>query len=140
VIFLILVLVKKMKLAGAIYVIAAAISLGLNILVVPYLGILGAAITALISYSLVLGLTTYYSFKEFKFTIDWRFIIKSLVASAIMSSAIWLMHPQSNLATIITVVAGVAVYVIALLLLKGFNKEEFKFFRELFQIGKASSP
>lgn len=140
VIFLILVLVKKMKLAGAIYVIAAAISLGLNILVVPYLGILGAAITALISYSLVLGLTTYYSFKEFKFTIDWRFIIKSLVASAIMSSAIWLMHPQSNLATIITVVVGVAVYGIALLLLKGFNKEEFKFFRELFQIGKASSP
>jgi O-antigen/teichoic acid export membrane protein len=140
VIFLILVLVKKMKLAGAIYVIVAAISLGLNILVVPYLGILGAAITALISYSLVLGLITYYSLKEFKFTIDWRFIIKSLVASAIMSSAIWLMHPQSNLATIITVVAGVAVYVIALLLLKGFNKEEFKFFRELFQIGKASSP
>jgi O-antigen/teichoic acid export membrane protein len=129
-----------MKLAGAIYVIAAAISLGLNILVVPYLGILGAAITALISYSLVLGLITYYSFKEFKFTIDWRFIIKSLVASAIMSSAIWLMHPQSNLATIITVVVGVAVYGIALLLLKGFNKEEFKFFRELFQIGKASSP
>lgn len=140
VICLILGLVKKMKLVGAIYIVAAAVNLGLNILVVPYLGILGAAITTLISYSLVLGLTTYYSFKELRFSIDWRFIIKSLVASAIMSSVIWLMHPQSSLATIITVVVGVAVYGVALLLLKGVSKEEFKFFKQLFQGSKASSP
>ena len=139
VIYLILSLVKKMKIVGAIYIVAAVVNLGLNILVVPYLGIMGAAVTTLISYSLLLGLTTYYSFEEFKFTIDWRFIIKSLVASAVMSAAIWLMHPHSNLATVITVVAGVAVYGIALWLLRGFNKEEFKFFRGLFRTGKAGS-
>lgn len=140
VICVILGLVKKMKLVAAIYIIAAVANLGLNILVVPYLGILGAAIATLISSLLVLGLTTYYAFKEFKFDIGWHFIAKSLVASAIMSSAVWLMHPQSSLAIIITVVVGVAVYGIALLLLRGFNEEEFKFFRELVGKGKVSSP
>jgi hypothetical protein len=89
----------------------------------------------LIAYALTLGLTTYYSFKEFKFPIDWRFIIKSLIASAIMSVAIWLIAPEGTLATILTVVAGAAIYGAIILLLKGFTKEEFRFFRGLFQIG-----
>ena len=100
---------------------------------VPHWGIFAAAITTLIAYALALGLTTYYSFKEFKFSIDWRFIIKSLIASAVMSLAIWKMSPQGTSATILTVVAGVAIYGVAIFLLKGFKKEEFKFFRELFQ-------
>ena len=140
VICLILGLVKKMKIVGAIYVAAAVVNLGLNILLVPYLGIIGAAIAMLITNSLILGLTTYYSFQEFKFDIDWRFIIKSLVASAVMSLAVWLIYPRDSLATIITAAIGAVVYGVVLLLLKGFKKEEFKFFRELIGIGKASSP
>ena len=135
VICLILGLVKKMKLVAAIHVVAAAVNLGLNILVVPHLGILGAAITTVMSCSLVLGLTTYYAFKEFKFDIGWRFIIKSLIASAAMSLAIWKMSPQGTATTILTVVAGVAIYGVVLLLLKGFNREEFEFFKGLLRKG-----
>lgn len=129
----IIVLVKKTRITGAIWIICALVNLGLNILVVPRLGIFGAAITTLIAYGLALGLTSYYSFKEFKFTIDWHFIIKSLIASAVMSLAIWKMSPQGTSATILTIVAGAAIYGAVLLLLKGFKKEEFKFFKELFQ-------
>jgi O-antigen/teichoic acid export membrane protein len=135
VIYFILGLAKKTKVLGAIFIIAALVNLGLNILVVPHLGIVGAAITTLIAYGLALGLTTYFSFKEFKFPIDWRFIIKSLIASAIMAVAIWLIAPEGTLATILTVVAGAAIYGAILLLLKGFTKEEFRFFRGLFQKG-----
>ena len=135
VIALILSLVKKMKVLGAIFIIAALVNLGLNILVVPRWGILGAAITTLIAYGLALGLTTYYSFKEFKFPIDWRFVIKSLIASGAMSAAIWAIAPEGTLATALTVLAGTAIYGAILLLLKGFAKEEFKFFRGLFHRG-----
>lgn len=129
----IIVLVKKTRTIGAIWIISALVNLGLNILVVPRWGIFGAAITTLIAYGLALGLTSYYSFKEFKFTIDWRFIVKCLVASVIMSLAIWRMAPQGTSATIATVIAGAAIYAVVLLLLKGFKKEEFDFFKELFQ-------
>lgn len=128
-----LILAKRTKILGLIWGIAALVNLGLNIVVVPYLGIMGAALTTLIAYSLVLGIGSYYSFREFKFPIDWRFIIKSVFASGTMALAVWLMHPQSNLDTIITVLVGVAVYGACLFLLKGFTREEIAFFRGLVQ-------
>jgi O-antigen/teichoic acid export membrane protein len=131
----IVILAKKTRITGTIWIVCALVNLGLNILVVPHLGILGAAITTLIAYGLALGLTTYYSFKEFKFPIDWRFIVKSLIASGAMSVAIWAIAPEGTLATALTVLAGTAIYGAVLLLLKGFTKEEFKFFRGLFQRG-----
>jgi len=127
----ILVVAKKTKVLGLIWVIAAVVNLGLNILIVPWLGILGAAVTTLVAYSLALGIGSYYSFKEFRFNIDWRFIIKSVLASAMMSWVIWLMRPQGDLGTIIAVLAGATVYGLALLLLKGFKREEIFFFRGL---------
>jgi O-antigen/teichoic acid export membrane protein len=127
----ILMFTKKTKVMAPIWLVAAGLNIGLNILVVPRIGILGAAITTLIAYSLALALVTYYSLKEFKFRIDWRFIIKSLVASAVMSVVVWLMAPQGNLDTLLTVVIGVIIYGVVLLLLRGFSKEEMRFFRGL---------
>ncbi len=129
----ILVLVKKTKIGGTAYTLAALINLGLNLLIVPVWGILGAAITTLIAYSVLMAIEVRYSLREFRFDIDWRFIIKSLIASGIMALVIWLMHPQSGLATIITVIVGVVIYGVALFLLRGFRREEISFFRELLQ-------
>ena len=129
----ILLLAKKTRTEGVIWVVCAIVNLGLNIVVVPHLGILGAAITTLIAYGLGLGLTTYFSFKEFRFPIDWRFIAKSLIASGVMAAAVWAIAPEGTLATILTIIAGTAIYGAILLLLKGFNKEEFRFFRGLFK-------
>ena len=131
----ILVLVKKMRILALIWGISALVNLLLNIVIVPRLGIFGAAITTLIAYGLALGLTTYYGFKEFRFPIDWRFVIKSLVASGAMAAALWAIAPEGTSATILTAVAGAAIYGGILLLLKSFTKEEFKFFRGLFQRG-----
>jgi len=129
----IIILVKKTKITAAIWIACALVNLGLNIVLVPRLGILGAAVTTVIAYGLGLGLIAHYAFKEFKFPIDWRFIIKCLIASAVMSLVIWRISPQGNVATILTIVVGAAIYGAALLLLKGFKKEEFKFFKGLFQ-------
>ena len=131
----ILILVKKTKIMACIWIVAAVLNIGLNVLIVPRMGILGAAITTLIAYSTALGLTTYYSFKEFRFSLDWLFVGKSLVASAVMSVAVWLMAPQGNLFTILVVVAGVAIYGVVLIALKGFSKTEFRFFFGLFRRG-----
>lgn len=129
----ILILVKKTKILGATWVIAALVNLLLNIIIIPRIGIFGAAITTLIAYLLALGIVTYYSLREFKFHIDWRFIVKSLIASATMSLAIWLIAPVGTLAVVLTIVAGVIIYGAILLLLRGFKKEESKFFKGLFQ-------
>ena len=127
----VLVLAKKTRITGFIWIAAATANLGLNILVVPCLGIFGAALTTLIAYLIALSMTSYYSVKEFKFEIDWLFIGKSVVASAIMTLVIWPMYPQSNIATVIAILVSIAVYAAVLLLLKGFKKEELAFFQRL---------
>lgn len=129
----VLVLAKKTKIIGTAWILAALTNFMLNILLIPHCGILGAAITTLIAYSLAMTIVTYYSHKEFKFNIQWHFIIKSLIASVIMSMVIYKINPLKTSATIFTTVVGIIIYVTILLLLKGFKKQEFEFFRELFQ-------
>jgi len=131
----ILVLTKKVKVLVPIWIGASVIHLGLNMLSVPIIGIVGAAITTLIAYALALSVVSYCAFKEFTFTIDWLFIIKSLIAAAIMSVAVWLMHPQRLMATFITVIAGVVIYGVALVALRGFSRKEFRFFWGLLRRG-----
>ncbi len=129
-----LILAKKTRIIAILWIIAAAVNLGLNILIIPLIGILGAAITTLVAYLLATLITVYYSSKELKFDIDWRFIAKSLVASAIMSLIVWWIAQSGNVATILTVVIGVVIYAAILLLLKGFTKEEIRFFREIIRM------
>ena len=130
----ILALEKKTKIAGAIWVMAAILNLGLNIVVVPYIGILGAAITTLIAFALAFILTTYYSFKYFTFDIDFRFILKSIVASIIMSLVIVKWAPAGILNVLIVIGVCAVVYATILLLLGGIKKEEIVFFRGLFRL------
>lgn len=133
IIFYILFLVKKLKIVGITWGISASVNLLSNILIIPHLGIIGAAITTVIAYLLALGIVTYYAFKEFRFDLQWGFIVKSLIASAIMSAAIWQINAMGTLNVVVIVVIGIIIYGAILLALKGFSQEEFRFFRELFR-------
>jgi len=128
-----LALVKKTRILGVTWIVAGVVNLLLNILLIPHIGILAAAITTLIAYSLALGIVTYYSVKELRFSIEWGFILKSLIASAIMSLFIWMLGPVGTLAVITTVVVGVIIYGVVLFSLKGFKEGDIKFFKGLFQ-------
>ena len=127
----ILVLTKKTRITGGVWLAVAAVNVGANVVVVPHLGILGAAVTTLIAYSLALLIGSCYSFREFKFGIAWSFIGKSLIASAVMAVAVYLLHPQSDSATVVAVLTGAATYSAVLILMKGFTRSEVSFFRRL---------
>ena len=129
-----IILEKKTKIVGTIWVIAAILNLGLNLIFVPYMGILGAAITTLLAFTLAFILTSFYSFKYFKFDIGFGFILKSIFASIVMSLVITKCNPMGilNVLTVIGVCA--VVYAAILLLLKGIKKEEIEFLKELFKV------
>jgi O-antigen/teichoic acid export membrane protein len=130
----ILILVKKTKISGSIWVVAAIMNLGLNFVFIPYFGILGAAITTLIAYSFAFVLATYYSFKYLKFEIDFRFISKSVFASIVMSLVIIKWNPIGTLNVLIVIGVCAVVYAAILLILKGVKKEEIAFFKESFRV------
>jgi O-antigen/teichoic acid export membrane protein len=129
----VIVLKKETKITGTIWIIAAVLNIGLNLLFIPKLGILGAAITTLFAYTLTFALTCYYSLKEISFEIDWKFISKSIFASILMSLFIVWFNPFGLSKTLIAIFLGVLIYGALIYLLKGITKKEALFFKNLFR-------
>ena len=124
-------LVKKTYWELRLLVISAVVNIGLNLLLIPYLGILGAAVATLIAY-LVLGiLTLLVSFRYLKFDLGLSFMAKSILASAIMTLAIWLLNPLGIMGVTISIILGLAIYFAMMLALKGFSKNELSLLKEL---------
>lgn len=127
----IIVLEKKTKVVGILWVLAAFLNLGLNILFVPQFGIVGAAIVTLLAYSVTFFITLNYTSRYFTFDFDLVFIIKSVISSIIMSFVIFVLNPYGILNIIITVIICSGVYFTLLIVLKGIKKEEVKLFRKM---------
>lgn len=129
----ILVLKKKTRIIGIIWIIAAIFNLSLNIVIVPYLGILGAAAVTMITYIIAFVLTIWYTNKCFTFDFELSSIFKSIISSIIMSFIILLINPYGINNIIIVICACSIVYFALLLSFKGVNKKELCFFRDLLQ-------
>lgn len=125
-----LLLLRKTNVVAVAWIGAALTNLVLNALLIPRFGILAAAFTTLIAYGLGTGICI-YSARSLTFPVDWRSIIKSIIASLLMSGVIWAVNPEGGFEAIGMVVAGVAVYAGALYLLRGFSKQEVRFFIDL---------
>jgi len=133
----ILVLEKKTGITGTIWIVAAVLNLGLNIIFVPRIGILGAAATTLVVYSLAFILSVYYSFKYLAFPVDGSFILKCLVAAAIMGVVVVIGGAQMSgglVGIILLVGISALIYGAGLFILRGFKKEEIRFFRGLLRV------
>ena len=127
----IIILKKKTKITGIIWIIAAIINLGLNITFVPHLGIIGAAIVTLIAYIFAFSLTSYYAFKFFKFEFDLTSILKITIASILSSSIIILINPKGTTYVLITILIFIIVYFTLLFLFKSVKKEEIYFIKQI---------
>lgn len=127
----IIILNKKTKIVGMIWIFAAILNLILNLIMIPYFGIIGAAIATLSAYTLSFVITVFYSLKYFNFDFDFPFLGKCIISSSLMSLIILYFYPTGILDLLIVIVASAAVYMGILVLLKGFNKEEVNFIKTL---------
>jgi O-antigen/teichoic acid export membrane protein len=127
-----LILKGQTQIGGKLWIIASLLNILLNFLLIPYTGIIGAAITTLFAFTFTFVVTVYYSTKIYKLDPNFGFILKSIFASIMMSLVIFICNPTKLLGVVITIGICMVVYFIVLLLLKGFNKKEFLFLREFF--------
>ncbi|WOX56756.1 oligosaccharide flippase family protein [Methanoculleus receptaculi] len=137
VIMQILVLEKKTGISGTIWIVAAILNLGLNIIFVPIFGIIGAAVTTLLAYSLAFLLSTYYSFKYLVFDLNAAFILKCIIAAAIMGGVVVIGGSRISgglVSILLLVIISALVYTAGLFILRGFKKEEILFFKGLLRI------
>jgi len=108
--------------------ISAAVNIALNIILIPWVGIVGAALATLIAYAIIGLLHLAVSRRYLKFDLSLPFIGKAMAAATVMAFCIWLINPQSLMMIILSIVVGALLYFALLLSIKGFNKQEIDFF------------
>ena len=127
----ILIINKKTRIIGMTWVIAAILNIFLNIVTIPYYGLLGSAVATLAAYVTAFVITVFYTLKQFRFDFDLIFVLKSVAATVPMSLIIFKFYPTGILSLIVMVIVGSLIYTASLFLLKGFKKEEFEFIKTL---------
>ena len=124
-------LVKKTRIIGILWGGVALLNLALNIIFVPKFGVLAAAVTTLVCYIIVAGMTIFLSTRHLKFSVGLVFIFKSIAASLVMALIVWRLSPTGMVNILWVTAVGTAVYFVILFLMKGFSLNEIRFFRQL---------
>jgi O-antigen/teichoic acid export membrane protein len=127
----IIVLAKKTEYLGIGWICAAALNLIINAILIPRIGILGAAISTLIAYAFMLGFIYQRSLATLRFEIDISFVCKSVVASLPMALVVFALNPEYLLGVVAATAIGLLIYAAGIAILRGFNKDELHFFTEL---------
>jgi O-antigen/teichoic acid export membrane protein len=127
----ILLLRKKTKVLPMIWLVSLSLNLGLNFYLIPRLGSIGAAISTLIAYAIALVAVIYFAMKEFRFNVNWLFILKSVCASLIMSGVLKVFPRDGNLLTFVAIAVSIGLYFILIFIMKGFTNKEYELFHEL---------
>ena len=121
-------LVGKTQITLRLLAIAAVVNVVMNIILVPLMGIEGAALASVTAYAVLGGLTLIITRRYLKFDLNLSFLVKSVLSSGFMALCIWLINPQSILMVFISIIAGIIIYFGVLILVKGFSKIELAFF------------
>jgi O-antigen/teichoic acid export membrane protein len=119
---------KRTAVIGTMWILAAVLNIGLNLVLVPYWGIMAAALTTLLGYGFVFGVTAIYSVRNMRLDVDFGFILKSIFASIVISSFVLVWHASGFLNISALIVICAVAYTAILFVLKGFTASEIRFF------------
>lgn len=106
-------------------------NVAINLLLIPRFSLIGASITTVITSSLALILFYKFLSKNLYKILDYKYIIKPVIASIIMGSFIFF-FAEINIFFI--VFTSILIYLGSLLLLKTFSKEDFALFMKVVNI------
>lgn len=121
---------EKTKYLSIIYLVAAILNILLNFLLIPVMGIRGAALATLIVSILMALFMFFLSKKEFTWNFNYIKIHKMLLASFLMGGVLYLVNPQVVWTKIMSILLGSAFYFGLLFLFKVFVDDEKELFRE----------
>lgn len=109
----------------------AGLNIGLNFILIPKIGLMGAAIATFVSYLFKFIAIVVLAKKLFPIGIDLKSLTKCLFSSASMFLIIRALDPQNLLEIIGVVFLGIFVYISLMILIKGFEKKEWNLIKSL---------
>ncbi len=125
-------LVKRTKWLLPIFITSSSISIGLNAILIPSIGITGAAISKIVAYFVLTVIVTIWIKKAMYYNIDIKYIAKVFIATLIMAISIYFLQIGGIKGIILSIIIGVPVFVITLHLLKAFTEQDKRLIKQTF--------
>jgi O-antigen/teichoic acid export membrane protein len=124
---------KKTTVIGMIWVLSAVLNFGLNLILIPYFGLIGAALTTFLAFLLAFVLTTLYSFRHFKFDVNGGFIMKSVCGSSFMALFLFFWNPSGLFSILLSIALAAVIYLSIMLALRGVTIQELKLIYRIYK-------
>ena len=130
---------EKTKYFIPIYVVAAIINLSLNFLLIPKMGIAGAAVSTLLSYFLIFIIIYFISQKMIPLKFNMFFFWKVLCASMVMFVSLSFFRPSDLAHLVLVSLLGICVYVFFIFILRAMSKEELNLAKDILSVRRSSN-
>ena len=117
-------LLKQTRILPFIIVLSAIISIGSNMILLPRIGIIGAAISNIISFALLATIVILWARKSIQFSLDFKFLLKVIIATLLMAVCLSFLKISGIIGVILTAVAGTIVFGTVIFLLRAFPKQD----------------
>jgi O-antigen/teichoic acid export membrane protein len=125
-------LVDKTRLNAYLLLASGAVNIAINLVLIPTIGMVGAAFATLISFITMVILTAMITSRYITFKICWGFIGKSVASSSVMALLILWMSPQDLFGIALAAGIGAATYFALLAAVKGVSMREVNLVRSIF--------
>jgi O-antigen/teichoic acid export membrane protein len=135
----IILLEKRTKVLPLIIAGAAVVSVVMNIVLIPRIGIIGASISNIASYFLLALIVTIWAGKTIGYRFDFKYVAKVIGATIPMAVCIYFMNVHSIVGIVLSILAGAAVFIAGLYILRAFSEHDKKLIKKIF-IGFVPNP
>lgn len=123
-------LVEQTKWLPLMIGVAAATNAGINIVLIPKIGIMAAAISTIVSYFILAAVVTVWARRAISYKMDFKFLGKVVGATVVMAFCLRFIPTTSTWYVILAIIAGAAIFALGLWLLKGFSRQDRKLIKE----------
>ena len=113
-------------------------NIGLNLLLIPPLSYVGAAIATIATQSLVIAISWLVAARYlFKLSVH-RIILKPLIASVVMGGIVYQLNQVAEVNLFLLIALGAVLYSILVFLMKTFSAEDKELLRQVIKIRRIS--
>ena len=125
-------LLKQTKWLPLMIVAVSVTNVGLNLVLTPSIGIIGSAISNIISYFMLALIVFVWARKRFKYDVDFRYLGKVIAATLGMALCLHYLKVGGVSGIILSTIVGITVFSIILLLLRAFSDQDKRLIKQLF--------
>ncbi|MDP3879103.1 MAG: polysaccharide biosynthesis C-terminal domain-containing protein [Dehalococcoidales bacterium] len=123
-------LVKETGRLPLVIALAAIINVGLNLVLIPQIGIIGAAVSSMVSHFTLATIVTVWAQKAIGITIDSKLLVKVVAGSVVMALALYFIRVDGIFGIILAIVTGATIFGTALFLMRAFSDRERRLMKE----------